>query len=214
MTEAVHVRFSSLKRHPRLDRDAFSRHYREVHGPLACSLAGFRRYTYRYVQNHVVGAAEPMFDGVTQTWQVPRRDLARGFFQTADYPVIRADEEILFDLSRTFSAIGRMQVTLDGVPSAHKAMVFAAGDVAADAPLPGLVRRTHTRLLPELTGALGGGNRPSPFGQVIELWFADAESLRATLQRPGLRFGTSAVVLEVREIPFLDAPRPAFLEEP
>jgi len=64
---AVWKRNSFLKRNPRLTPAKFSRYYETVHGPLAARQAGFRKYTLRYMQNHVQpnpDGSEPPFDGM------------------------------------------------------------------------------------------------------------------------------------------------------
>ena len=102
---SVIKRHTLLKRHPALTRAGFSQHYRTVHGPLAAAQPGFRRFAYRYIQNHVEesfpGNGEPPFDGITTTFQAPRSDYRQGFFQHPDYANVRPDEEYLFDIPGT-----------------------------------------------------------------------------------------------------------------
>ncbi|HYZ34238.1 MAG TPA: EthD domain-containing protein, partial [Crenalkalicoccus sp.] len=237
MSDDVHKRFSLLKRHQRLTREEFSAHYRDVHGPLASGLAGFRRYTYRYVQNHVLAApgaaGDPPFDGVTETFQMPRRDLTRGFFQTPDYAAARRDEEVLFDLSRTASVLGRERVPVDGPEAACKCMVLLAtevgpGDLPAAAvgavrdALPRIRRWVDNALLTASAGALGGTARPFPYDRIAELWFDDAAELDRACRDPRLSalLGQRAdpapppLVLEVQAITVFAEPRPPFLDEP
>ncbi len=234
MSSAVHKRFSLLKRHPGLTQEAFFSHYRDVHGPLASGLAGFRRYAYRYVQNHVVSAVgrsdEPPYDGVTQTFQVPRHDLARGFFQTPDYATVRPDEEILFDLARTASILGREHVVLDGPETACKCLaLLATGADAASLSAdmvgriwPGVRRCADNVLLTTSAGALGGTARPFPYDRIVELWFDDPAALHARGADPQIaaRLGrrpdapAAPWLLEVREIGMFADPRPPFLNEP
>lgn len=60
-------RISFLKRKPGMSREAFSRYWKDVHGPLAVKLPGLRRY----VQCHAVPAADgsdPMWDGAAALW--------------------------------------------------------------------------------------------------------------------------------------------------
>jgi hypothetical protein len=237
MSHEVHKRFSLLKRHPGLTRDAFFAHYRDVHGPLASSLAGFRRYAYRYVQNHVVsvlsGSGEPPFDGVTQTFQVPRADLLRGFFQTSDYATVRKDEEILFDMARTVSILGREHVLLDGPETASKCLALLATGGDADIPpviAPDELRRTwpevrrcvDNALLAASAGALGGTARPFPYDRIVELWLDDGAVPRVRSAGPqvlallGQRPDAPVApwLLDVRAIDMFSDPRPPFLNEP
>jgi hypothetical protein len=47
-----------IKRHPSLTREQFSRHWSDVHAPLARSVPSTSRYIVKYVQNHLLEGAE------------------------------------------------------------------------------------------------------------------------------------------------------------
>lgn len=63
---------SLLTRKPELSHEAFVRHWREVHGPLAHGVPGVRRY----VQSHITGTrtradiaeSEVEIDGIAELW--------------------------------------------------------------------------------------------------------------------------------------------------
>lgn len=63
---------SLLTRKPGLSHEAFVRHWREVHGPLAHGVPGVRRY----VQSHITGTrtradiaeSEVEIDGIAELW--------------------------------------------------------------------------------------------------------------------------------------------------
>jgi uncharacterized protein (TIGR02118 family) len=62
-----------IKRKPGLSRAEFSRHWREVHGPLVMSLPEVSRHFASYVQNHLIdgsnhpqAAAAAEFDGIAE----------------------------------------------------------------------------------------------------------------------------------------------------
>lgn len=65
-------RISLLTRKPEFTSDAFRRHWREIHGPLAQRVPGVRRY----VQHHVVDTtghpdlppADHAYDGIVELW--------------------------------------------------------------------------------------------------------------------------------------------------
>jgi hypothetical protein len=190
----VHKRLSLLKKNPALSRQAFFSHYEKVHGPLASSQAGFRKFTYCYIQNHILSeygrAGEPEFDGMTVTYQVPREDMTRGFFQEPDYAsVVRPDEERLFDLSRTVSVLGVERIVLAGTGTAWKCIAAfprtaAPGFVPdvhdggrSQGGFPGLRRLVVNDLIPTTAGALGGVPRPLGFHCIAELWFDDESSM-------------------------------------
>jgi len=66
-------RISLLRRKPNIDKEAFARHWRDIHGPLVDHVPGVRGY----VQNHVLdlAAAHPLLpndgggvDGIVEMW--------------------------------------------------------------------------------------------------------------------------------------------------
>jgi hypothetical protein len=165
----------------------FSRHYREVHGPLAAAQAGFRQFAYRYDQNHVeadlFGHDDPPFNGITVTFQVPRPDYRRGFFQHPDYANVRPDEEHLFDLSRTVSLLGEETVVLAG-EGAAKAMIVVrpgASGVPEDLNMGdgsrGSIRGAIRNDLDAASAsALGVGQASVEYGRLWEIWFDSPEA--------------------------------------
>jgi hypothetical protein len=215
---SVVKRFSLLRRNAALTRAAFSRHYRDVHGPLAAAQAGFRKFAYRYDQNHVeadlFGGDDPPFDGVTVTFQVPRSDYRTGFFQHPDYANVRPDEERLFDLSRTVSLLGTEQVLKAGAGRA-KAIVICrqalAGAAAGNDPDPTLHSEVRAIIRNDLdfgsASALGAGPAPVEYGHLWEIWFGSPEARTVCLGDPAFRRSLSrgdeaeaTVALAVRDI--------------
>ncbi len=63
---------SLLARKPELSHEAFVRHWKDIHGPLALGVPGVRRY----VQSHIAGTrtradipeAEVEIDGIAELW--------------------------------------------------------------------------------------------------------------------------------------------------
>jgi uncharacterized protein (TIGR02118 family) len=81
-----------LNRRPGLSPEAFQRHWREVHGPIAAGIPQIRRY----VQSHVrLGAyasrRTPRYDGVAITWFDDTAAM-RASATTVEYAATRADE--------------------------------------------------------------------------------------------------------------------------
>lgn len=210
-------RFSLLRRHAALDRARFLDHYERVHGPLAAAQAGFRQFAYRYAQNHVLadlGSVDaPAFDGISVTYQRPRADYRRGFFQHPDYANVRPDEEYLFDLSATVSLLGREHILVDRGDALEKAVVLLGGEVArpveaAGGTPPETARKVVcNRLDAGSASALGVGEAAAPYRELWELWFAsdrdrmaacrDVAWLRAATRSPP---GALRSVLAVREL--------------
>lgn len=222
--QPVIKRFSLLRRHTGMGRAAFLGHYGRVHGPLAAAQAGFRQFTYRYVQNHVEAGpaiAEPVFDGISVTWQKPRENYRQGFFQHPDYANVRPDEEYLFDLAATVSLLAGEHVVLQGDRVGSKAVFLVDGtrDRAVefnggDAP-DGVVTAICNRFDSTSASALGVGEAALPYRELWEIWFAsDEDRLRACADPArlaalglGLR-GGGIVPLAVREVVFFsDTPR-------
>jgi hypothetical protein len=211
MAQPTVKRLSLLKRNPGLTRAQFFAHYESIHGPLASAQPGFRKFTYCYVQNHFTREfrrdGEPLFDGMTATYQVPRADMQRGFFQEPDYlAFVRPDEERLFDLARTRSILATESVVLDGEGTAWKGVALCrAGGGEGLRKLRGLRRLVVNDLIASSAGVLGGTGAPDgfEFGHVAEMWFEDASRLEQALGSEGYPH-----VFSAREITIFRDPRP------
>jgi hypothetical protein len=218
--QPVIKRFSLLRRRKGMGRAEFLEHYARVHGPLAAAQAGFRQFTWRYVQNHVdpgpAISAEPMFDGISVTWQKPRADYRQGFFQHPDYANVRPDEEYLFDLGATVSLLAHEHVVLQGDRLGSKAIFLVDGtrdpasDVnGGDAP-DGIAAAICNRFDPTSASAFGVGEAALPYRELWEIWFTSDEDRLRACEAParlaalgrGLQGGGDVVPLAVREIVF------------
>jgi hypothetical protein len=198
----VWKRNSFLRKNPALSAGAFRRHYLQNHGPLAAAQAGFRKFTVRYVQNHVEDLPDgdvPAFDGVTMTTQVPRADYARGFFQEPDYANVRPDELYLFDMERTVSVLGEV-VAGDGAPQAgEKAIVLTGESWQMTGELVAAMHVAVSRL--DRAGASALGFRDAAFAHpfMVECWFRTAADRAALIADAADLFGGGAIALPVRE---------------
>lgn len=184
----VHVRFSFLVRNPALTAQEFRAHYRDVHGPLAAAQAGFRKYTTRYVQNHVrevLRAGEVAADGITATTQVPRADYGVGFFDEPDYPVAQRDERYLFDVGRTRSVVGRRVVHQDDGRTGTAVLALRPEPGTDPDNLGGLGARAWSVFAIDTTraSALGFGAADFHAGELVRAVFADAEVARAVVEQ-------------------------------
>ena len=142
-------RHSLLKRNSQHSRAYFSSYYEGRHGPLAARQPGFRKFTTRYLQNHVLDlpdGSEPIFDGISMTTQVARADYSQGFFGEPDYENVKVDEMYLFDISATVSLLGAEVVLIDGSASSCKALFLGSDGDFRPQELPGIVRLVANRL--------------------------------------------------------------------
>jgi uncharacterized protein (TIGR02118 family) len=101
---------SLLKRKPGISLEEFSKHYEEVHVPLAMKHFPFKRYA----RNYVTGGAEELgFDCVTEVWFETMEDCeAAAAFSTSEaYKVISDDEEKFMDRDRIVAFIVEERVT-------------------------------------------------------------------------------------------------------
>ena len=95
------------KRKPGISHEDFSRHWRDIHGPLIRNTPEIAKYIKRYVQHHlspntVSSSAQSLpFDGFSETWYESAEDreklLAEPVFQSVSVP----DEHRFLDMTET-----------------------------------------------------------------------------------------------------------------
>jgi uncharacterized protein (TIGR02118 family) len=95
------------KRRPGLTREQFSRHWREVHGPLIVSNPILSKYLRRYVQHHCVPSSgwpnvgDLEYDGFSESWfdslEARKEMHALPYFQSE----MIADEHKFLDMNAT-----------------------------------------------------------------------------------------------------------------
>jgi hypothetical protein len=175
--------------------------------PLAAGLPGFRKFTTRYVQNHVedlpVGR-EPLFDGVTMTTQVPREEYSRGFFNEPDYErKMKPDEIYLFDLTKTVSVLGREEVVRNGEQSAHKAPILSSLEAFKFMRLSTLPKLVLDHLDRSTASILGFGAGDFQYDLLGEVWFGSIDARDSAVNMAhsrGVEAGIPTIVLPVREV--------------
>jgi hypothetical protein len=175
-------RHSLLKRNPRHSRAFFSSYYEQHHGPLAARQPGFRKFTTRYLQNHVLelpDGSEPSFDGISMTTQVPRPDYRQGFFGEPDYENVKLDEAYLFDLSATVSLLGEEVVVIDGPATAFKALFLGSRTDFRQGRFAGIVRLVENHLDLQSVSALGFRAASFDCDLLAEIWFDTALAISA-----------------------------------
>lgn len=180
------AKFSFLPRNSELDPEKFSLHYLEYHGPLAANQAGFRKFTERYEQNHVLQTLSQyrlLMDGITKTWQLPRDDYSLGFFSEPDYVNVQADEHYMFDTSKVVSLLADTEESYRSDDDArHGAKVLgivytpvAREDLRSELEQTAASYHSLSRIEPSLASALGYGAIEFDGTWIIEAWFADSE---------------------------------------
>ena len=80
-----------VTRRPDLTVEAFQRHWREVHGPIAAAIPVVRRYVQSHVLPETYARRTPPYDGIAVTW-FDSTDAMRHSATTVEYVRTRADE--------------------------------------------------------------------------------------------------------------------------
>ena len=194
------VRMGLLRKHPDLSMDAFRRHWRESHGPLAAKLPGLRRYH----QNHVVDREQrgvdftrcrDDFDGFSELWfdDIPSMSAA---FATEHVKRLGEDESQFIGELDLITAIQHVIVPKPaGVPLLKRMSTLKRRpDVDAETFKSEWfdVHSFLVKRLPQVKGytqnlivdrSHGRGNPATyddlPIDGIVELWFEDVGSLNA-----------------------------------
>jgi uncharacterized protein (TIGR02118 family) len=80
-----------VRRRPDLSVEAFQRHWRDVHGPIAARIPVLRRYVQSHALPESYERRPPPYDGVAVTW-FDSTDAMRHSATTREYAATRADE--------------------------------------------------------------------------------------------------------------------------
>jgi uncharacterized protein (TIGR02118 family) len=190
----VHLLFL-IKRKPGLSKQAFSRHWREIHGPLAQRIPGF----HRYVQSHTLETQgeDPPYDGVAEIW-IADEGAGKEVFQTREYREgAFVDEPNFVELERVVRLRTKDHVVLAGSPIRKEEQLIKR--LSFTKRKPGRAREEFFRYWREVHGPLGA-RLPSlrryvqshvlpsayakgdpPFDGAAQLWFEDLSAMqRAT----------------------------------
>ncbi len=80
-----------VTRRPDLSIEAFQRHWREVHGPIAAAIPVIERYVQSHALAETYARRPPPYDGIAVTW-FDSTDAMRHSATTPEYARTRADE--------------------------------------------------------------------------------------------------------------------------
>ena len=196
--------FIMLTRRPDLSQEAFSRHWREIHGPLAAGMPEVWKYSRRYVQNHLVrplfqNGPAGEFSGVAESWQRSRAD-GRDFLDEPRYmEVLRPDELKFLDLAACAVLLTEERVALEGPEAAVKLLGFVNDAAAAAlAAVDTARRRVENRVLKDRGRSLQSTAASVGCDLCVELWFdslADAERALGDLQAGLAAAGPGSIYL-------------------
>jgi uncharacterized protein (TIGR02118 family) len=196
------VRMGLLRRKKGLPVDAFRRHWRDVHGPLAAHLPGLLRYH----QNHVVSSPEPIshmgaIDGISELWFQDAQAMQHAVKSPECRPIAEDEPNLIGDLKLI---VAEQDVVI--APPRHPGTKLMILLRRHDGLEPQEFRRLfveHARLARECPGLEGcvlnhvvdrglERGRSAAYGDVpidgiCEAWFADAAALEAAPASPGGR---------------------------
>ena len=190
----------AIKRKDGLSREAFSRHWREVHAPLARRIPGLRGY----MQNHSpsVLSRSQAYDGVVEIWMEDRAALKAGFASRAYLDGAYGDEPNFVDVKNVLRLTAGDEVLLEGdlSDSPHPLLkrisfIKRKASMSREAfsrywkdvhgplvgKLPGLRRYVQCHAVPA-----ADGSEPTWDG-AAELWFDTLADLHYALASPEYR---------------------------
>jgi len=172
---------SLMRRLPGINQAAFQKHWLEVHGPLVCAMPGLQRYQQAHVTAALSAPAEVMaVDGFAQLFFKSVEDRTIAY---ASPELAACDRDSPLFIGQVTRAITEIS-SLGAGHSAHKLMVLIPPgeplDEADLRALPGLLGGQFHRVLQQ--GAAPNSvvaELHCPLRAIAELWFADADALRA-----------------------------------
>lgn len=188
------IRMGLLTRRPDISPEAFIRHWREVHGPLAAELPGLRRYHQNHLRGrlHVAGAeaGDWPLDGISQLQFVDGADM-RALSAAPAYRAVAADEPRSMLPSRVIVAERQVVLPLAeaGRPRAKAILLLSRPSGLDDGALakaslawaPGLAGCAVSVVTDRIMQGAPVGHGAIPLDAVVELWFAASPPGRLTL---------------------------------
>ena len=182
---------SAFKRKEGMDVEAFQKYWRDVHGPIAQSLPGLRRY----VQNHTILSGykrgEPAVDGVAELWfddtaalralassnqlQVTREDHAQ-FMDANSYREVVTEDVVIKDAPVPDDGVKNIELVVRKKGMAaekfHQYWIEHHGPLGASIPQVQRYVQSHTR-----AAAYRDGKEPALDGFALT-WFVDTQAMR------------------------------------
>lgn len=190
----------AIKRKDGLSREAFSRHWREVHAPLARRIPGLRGY----VQNHSpsVLSRSQAYDGVVEIWMDDRDALKAGFASRAYREGAYGDEPNFVEVKNVLRVTAGDEVLLEGdLPDSPHPLLKRISFIKRK---PGMTREAFSRYWKDVHGPLAvklpglrryvqchalpaEDGRETTYDGAVELWFDSLADLHYALASPEYR---------------------------
>ena len=182
---------SAFKRKEGMDVETFQAYWRDVHGPIAQSLPGLRRY----VQNHTILSGykrgEPAVDGVAELWfddtaalralapseqlRHTRNDHAN-FMDDTSYREVVTEDVVIKDGSVPDDGVKNIELVVRKKDMAaeefHRYWIEHHGPLGASIPQVQRYVQSHTR-----AAAYRNANEPVLDGFALT-WFVDTQAMR------------------------------------
>jgi uncharacterized protein (TIGR02118 family) len=195
------VRMGLLTRKPSVTTEQFHRHWREVHGPLAAKLPGLRRYHQNYIIGSLQldpdgGQGDWRLDGISELWFDDPAAMRAAIGSDA-YRAVAADEPNCMVNSKAIVAeqnvivplqsgdVGRfvkcmsILIHAQGVNAAVLRETGIEMNSSTVARLSGLVGYTLNVVVARMAAGAPATYEAIPVDGLAEMWFRDAEALRA-----------------------------------
>lgn len=194
------VRMGLLQQRKDLGNDAFRRHWREEHGPMAAGLPGLRRYH----QNHVVdrqqrGISYPRsgyeIDGISQLWFDDFPSMYRAYASDLVPKLGEDEKEFIGDLKLITTVPHIVIPKPAGVPLIKRMSTIRRRPDVSPETFMNEWFDTHSYLVKRLPGVMGytqnlvvdrslGRGKPAtydelPIDGIVELWFENMDRLHA-----------------------------------
>ncbi|QCK87085.1 EthD family reductase [Phreatobacter aquaticus] len=218
------VRMGLLTRRPDVPVDAFRRHWRDVHGPLAAEFPGLRAYH----QNHVVDrrhlaidhkGGQWDIDGISELWFDDEAAMRAAIASPAYRPIVEDSPEFLSDTRVLVARQTTVVPPADGPLIKRMSLLKRRPDISAErfahewqvihAPLiaafPGIAGYRQN-LVVDREGVPGASSpyEAVPVDGVVELWFRSEADLVAAFRSPAADRSQAQALDFIDEItPFL-----------
>jgi uncharacterized protein (TIGR02118 family) len=188
-----------------MSHDAFTRYWREIHGPLVAASPGYGAYRQKYVQNHFIGpsfGAPFEYSGMAEFWLPGDNE---DVFASTDIYLqrIRIDEMKFIDMDRTVSMTATEEIVRPGTGSIKLVVVHRhLSKISSYARLDGLRGQTNNLILKDSFRLPGARPVSGEIERLDEYWFDSGAEADRHLETLAGEEGWSA--FQAKEYVFFD----------